>query len=59
MGGMTGQRHVPSVEEVWPAYDRMEVRLTAPLSERMLDLARVGPGVRVLDLASESLDGGG
>ncbi len=30
----------------------MEARLTAPLTERMLDLARVGLGMRVLDLAS-------
>ncbi|MCP3138164.1 class I SAM-dependent methyltransferase [Pyxidicoccus xibeiensis] len=30
----------------------MESRLTAPVSERMLDLARLRPGVRVLDVAS-------
>jgi SAM-dependent methyltransferase len=30
----------------------MESRLTAPVSERMLDLARIGPGLRVLDVAS-------
>jgi len=30
----------------------MEARLTAPLSARMLDLAGIAPGMRVLDLAS-------
>lgn len=30
----------------------MEERLSAPLSERMLELARVSPGARVLDLAT-------
>jgi ubiquinone/menaquinone biosynthesis C-methylase UbiE len=49
---MTAQRPVLSAEEVWQAYDRMEARLTAPLSERMLDLAGLGPGMRVLDLAT-------
>jgi ubiquinone/menaquinone biosynthesis C-methylase UbiE len=43
---------VLSDEEVWQAYDRMEVRLTAPLSQRMLDLAGVAPGKRILDLAT-------
>lgn len=33
-------------------YDEMESRLTAPVSERMLDLARLQPGMRVLDVAS-------
>ena len=33
-------------------YDDMESRLTAPVSERMLDLARLGPGMRVLDVAA-------
>ena len=41
-----------SVEEIWRRYDAMEVRLSAALSERMLDLARLGPGMRVLDLAT-------
>jgi len=49
---MTAQRPVLGAEEVWRAYDRMEARLTAPLSERMLDLARFEPGMRVLDLAT-------
>jgi ubiquinone/menaquinone biosynthesis C-methylase UbiE len=33
-------------------YDAIESRLTAPVSERMLDLANVRAGTRVLDLAS-------
>ena len=45
-------RKVLSPEEVWRKYDDIESRLTAPLSERMLDLAGVGPGMRVLDLAT-------
>jgi SAM-dependent methyltransferase len=49
---MTAQRPVLGAEEVWRTYDRMEARLSAPLSERMLDLAGVGPGMRVLDLAT-------
>jgi ubiquinone/menaquinone biosynthesis C-methylase UbiE len=49
---MTSRRPVPTAEEVWRAYDATEARLTAPLSARMLDLARVGPGMRVLDLAT-------
>ena len=49
---MSSQRPVISPEEVWRRYDDMEVRLTAPLSHRMLELARLGPGDRVLDLAT-------
>jgi ubiquinone/menaquinone biosynthesis C-methylase UbiE len=45
-------RKVLSPEEFWRKYDGIESRLTAPLSERMLDLAGVGPGMRVLDLAT-------
>lgn len=41
-----------AVEATWRRYDDDEQRLTAPLSERMLDLAGVGPGTRVLDLAT-------
>lgn len=33
-------------------YDEMESRLTGPVSERMLDLACLQPGMRVLDVAS-------
>lgn len=36
----------------WRQYDEMEARLTRPVSERMLDMARVSPGMRVLDVAS-------
>jgi ubiquinone/menaquinone biosynthesis C-methylase UbiE len=39
-------------EEIWRRYDAMEARLSASLSERMLDLAGLRPGMRVLDLAS-------
>lgn len=38
--------------EFWRKYDGIEARLTTELSERMLDLAGVGPGMRVLDLAT-------
>src|SRR5690349_9538191 len=36
----------------WRRYDEIEARLTAPVSERMLDLAQLRPGMRVLDIAS-------
>jgi ubiquinone/menaquinone biosynthesis C-methylase UbiE len=39
-------------EAIWRRYDGVESRLTAPLSERMLDLADLRPGMRVLDLAT-------
>ena len=39
-------------EQVWRRYDGIEQRLTASLSERMLDLAALRPGMRVLDLAT-------
>lgn len=42
----------PDVEAVWRQYDHDEQRLTAPLSQRMLDLAQLAPGMQVLDLAS-------
>ncbi len=41
-----------STEEIWRRYDSDEVRLTASVSERMLDLAVVRAGMRVLDLAT-------
>lgn len=41
-----------SIEEIWRRYDAMEARLTAPLSERMIELAGLGAGMRVLDLAT-------
>ena len=43
----------PSTElEVWRRYDDDEQRLTAPVSERMLDLAGLRRGHRVLDIAT-------
>lgn len=39
------------VVEFWRRHDEMEARLTRPVSERMLDLAGVCPGMRVLDVA--------
>jgi ubiquinone/menaquinone biosynthesis C-methylase UbiE len=41
-----------TLEEIWSRYDAVESRLTASLSERMLDLAGVQRGMRVLDLAT-------
>jgi ubiquinone/menaquinone biosynthesis C-methylase UbiE len=38
--------------DFWSRYDEMEARLTRPVSERMLDMARVSTGMRVLDVAS-------
>jgi ubiquinone/menaquinone biosynthesis C-methylase UbiE len=49
---MKGEYPVVSVEEFWRRYDALESRLTAPVSERMLDLAGLRPGMRVLDLAT-------
>ena len=49
---MPPERIAPTPETVWRRYDAMEARLSAPLSERMLDLARLAPGMRVLDLAT-------
>ncbi len=48
-------RSVLSVEEVWRKYDRIEARLTAPVSERMVDLAGLQPGMRVLDLRPDGV----
>lgn len=45
-------RRILGAEEFWRRYDGVESRLTASLSERMLDLAGIGPGTRVLDLAT-------
>jgi ubiquinone/menaquinone biosynthesis C-methylase UbiE len=49
---MTHGQSVPTPEEVWRQYDAAEQRLSAQLSERMLDLARLRPGMHVLDLAT-------
>lgn len=46
------RRQLQSAEEIWRAYDEDELRLTAGLSERMLELAALRPGMRVLDLAT-------
>ena len=40
------------IEAIWRTYDAIEARLTAPVSERMVALARLATGQRVLDLAS-------
>ncbi|ADO68161.1 class I SAM-dependent methyltransferase [Stigmatella aurantiaca] len=36
----------------WRRYDEMEARLTRPVTERMLALAGLAPGMRVLDIAA-------
>jgi SAM-dependent methyltransferase len=41
-----------TIEAIWQTYDAMEARLTAPVSDRMIALASLGPGARVLDLAT-------
>jgi ubiquinone/menaquinone biosynthesis C-methylase UbiE len=41
-----------TLEQIWRRYDAIESRLSAPLSERMLDLAGLQPGMHVLDLAT-------
>lgn len=49
---MASRHPVLTAAEVWRTYDDVEQRLTAPVSERMLDLAGLQPGMRVLDLAT-------
>ena len=49
---MAAPSSILTVEEVWRKYDSVEQRLTASVSERMLDLAGLRPGMRVLDLAT-------
>jgi len=41
-----------TLKEVWRQYDADEIRLTAPLSARMIELAEIGIGSKVLDLAT-------
>jgi SAM-dependent methyltransferase len=41
-----------SETEIWRKYDAMESRLSAALSERMLDLAGLQSGMRVLDVGT-------
>jgi SAM-dependent methyltransferase len=43
---------VPTPVDAWRRYDADEARLSAHVSERMLDLAGLRPGSRVLDIAS-------
>lgn len=43
---------LPSPREVWERYDAAERRLSTPLTERMLDLAGLQPGMKLLDLAT-------
>lgn len=41
-----------SAADIWRKYDGMERRLTAALSQRMLDLAGLATGMNVLDIAT-------
>lgn len=50
--GESGSSAEPGADEVWRKYDEVESRLTGFVSERMLELGKVGPGMRVIDLAS-------
>ncbi len=49
---VNARRLTGDLEDIWRRFDTMEARLTAPLSARMLDLAGIVPGMRVLDLAT-------
>ncbi len=49
---MATNHPILSIEEIWRRYDAIEARLTAPVSERMLDLANLQPGMHLLDLAT-------
>jgi SAM-dependent methyltransferase len=49
---MAAPRSLLTPEEIWQEYDGVEQRLTASVSERMLDLAGLRSGMRVLDLAT-------
>ncbi|MBX7144337.1 MAG: methyltransferase domain-containing protein [Oligoflexia bacterium] len=50
--GIVADRKVLGPDEFFRKYEPVESRLTAALSERMLDLAGIGQGSRVLDLAT-------
>lgn len=52
LNSMAIQQTSPSYGDSWRKYDSIERRLSAPLSERMLDLGKLRPGMRVLDLAT-------
>ena len=49
---MTNQQPLLTAEAIWRRYDEVESRLTAPVSERMLDLCDLRPGMRVFDIAT-------
>ncbi len=52
-GKLMIRRHtILTPEEIWRRCDADERRLTAPLSEAMLDLAEIRPGMQVPDLAT-------
>lgn len=42
----------PTKDAFWRRFDAVETRLTAPVSERMVELLEVEPGQRVIDLAT-------
>jgi SAM-dependent methyltransferase len=41
-----------AAQQIWRKYDGMERRLSASITRRMLDLAGLSPGMRVLDVAT-------
>ncbi len=45
-------RPLVSHEEIWRRYDAVEAKLTSGVSARMLDIAGLRPGMRVLDIAT-------
>jgi ubiquinone/menaquinone biosynthesis C-methylase UbiE len=49
---MTLKSATPSYEDIWRKYDSVEQHLSAQLSERMLELGKLRPGMHVLDLAT-------
>ena len=49
---MGAHSEFPSPADIWRRYDADEARLTAGVSVRMLELAGLRPGMRVLDLAT-------
>ncbi len=49
---MEQQSHKPSGVEIWRRYDAIERRLSTPLTNRMLELGNLSPGMKVLDIAT-------
>lgn len=45
-------RSEQALREVWRKYDADEIRLSTAISNRMIELADIGPGSNVLDLAT-------